>query len=119
MIDTNKYKDRLNSELVELEKQLETVGRKNPSNPSDWEAVEGGESDVDNAEDGDVAEAIESLDNNSAILDQLEPKLNEVKLALEKIDNGSFGKCEICGNEIEDERLEVNPAAKTCKSHMD
>lgn len=118
MNDTNQYKIALSEELVNLENQLKTVGRKNPSNPNDWEAVEGGDSTTPNAEDGDVAEALESFDNNNAVLDQLEMRLNDVKRALEKIESGEFGKCDVCGEKIEDERLEANHAAKTCKVHM-
>lgn len=118
MNDTNQYKDALNTELKNLEDQLSSIGRRNPSNPEDWEAVEGGDSTVDNAEEGDVAEAIESYDNNSAVLDQLEMRLNEVKRALEKVENGTFGKCDVCGEMIESDRLEANLAAKTCILHM-
>lgn len=118
MNETEKFKVLLTEELTNLEAQLKTVGRKNPANPADWEAVEGGETEVDSAEEGDVAEAIESYENNSGIVAQLEPRLNEVKSALEKIENGSFGKCEVCGESIEEDRLEANPAAKTCKLHM-
>ena len=108
----------LAEEVIKLENELKTVGRKNPRNLGDWEAVEGGETTVDNAEDGDIAESIETYENNSAILEQLETRFNEVKRALEKIEEGTFGKCEVCGMEIESARLSANPAAKTCKSHM-
>lgn len=118
MQDINKYKEILTKEMHTLENELQTVGRRNPSNPEDWEAVEGGVKEEHNAEDGDVADAIESLDTNSAVLDQLEMRMNEVKRALERIDEGTYGKCEVCGAQIEEDRLEANPAAKTCKEHM-
>ena len=65
-----------------------------------------------------MADSIEQYDNNKAILEQLEIRLNEVKRALEKIENGTYGKCEVSGEDIELDRLEANPAAKTCKAHM-
>jgi RNA polymerase-binding transcription factor DksA len=34
------------------------------------------------------------------------------------MDSGSYGKCEVCGKAIEADRLEANPAAPTCKEHM-
>ena len=118
MQDTNTYKEILTKELVTLESELQTVGRKNPGNPTDWEATEGAETEVDNAEEGDIAGAIETYENNSAVLEQLEIRLNEVKVALEKIENGTFGTCEVCNEKIEDDRLSANPAATTCKTHM-
>lgn len=112
-----KYKNILNKELGDLEAQLKTVGRKNPSNQEDWESQEINQ-DVDRADETEVAESIQQHENNNAVLNQLEVRLNEVKLALEKIENGSFGKCGVCEMDIEEDRLEVNPAAPTCKAHM-
>ncbi len=49
----------------------------------------------------------------------LENRWNEVRAALKKIEAGTYGICEISGEPIEEDRLEVNPAARTCKEHMD
>ena len=117
MQNTSKFKDLLTKECEVLEKELATVGRKNPDNSADWEAVEP-KLDVDNAEDGEVAGGIEQYENNIAVLDQLEARLREVKEALTKIEKNTYGTCEVCGKEIEEDRLNANPAAKTCKSHM-
>src|SRR3954468_21682686 len=95
-LDTNHFKEILSNELKVLESELATVGRKNPDNPSDWEAVEGNVV-TDTAEDGDVAEGIEEFENNSAVLSQLEIRFNEVKNALKKIEEGKYGICEIGG----------------------
>ena len=115
--DTQHFKELLQKEASVLEKELATVGRKNPDNKADWEAVEG---DVvtDTAEEGDVAEGIEQFENNSAVLGQLEIRLNEVKAALNKMEKGNYGICEVGGEQIEEDRLEANPAATTCKLHM-
>ena len=32
---------------------------------------------------------------------------------------GTYGSCEISGEAIEVERLEANPAARTCKAHIE
>src|SRR6266446_74670 len=40
--------------------------------------------------------------------------LRDVVAALEKIDNGSFGECERCGEAIADKRLEALPFARYC-----
>ena len=116
-LDNNHFKDLLSKELKVLESELKTVGRKNPDKAGDWEAVEG-EVVTDTAEEGDVAEGIEQYENNSAVLEQLEIRLNEVKTALEKIEKNTYGVCEVCGEKIEEDRLEANPAATTCKLHM-
>jgi DnaK suppressor protein len=40
--------------------------------------------------------------------------LRDVVAALQKIDNGSFGDCERCGETIADKRLEALPFARYC-----
>ncbi|OHB04760.1 MAG: hypothetical protein A3B14_03850 [Candidatus Zambryskibacteria bacterium RIFCSPLOWO2_01_FULL_45_21] len=111
------FKERLETELSLLEKELGTVGRINPANPKDWEAVPA-VMDAMPADENEVADTIEEYESNTAILKQLETRYNEVKRALAKIDNGKYGICEISGKMIERDRLEANPAARTCKEHI-
>lgn len=44
----------------------------------------------------------------------LEKKLQDVMSALEKIEKGTYGICENCQQEIDLERLKINPSARTC-----
>lgn len=116
-LDARKFKALLLAERDQVEGELKTVGRRNPQNPADWEATPE-DRDVSAAARDEVADKLESFEENIAIVRQLEARLAEVKDALERIENGSFGRCTACGKEIEAERLEANPAAKTCKAHM-
>ncbi len=115
-IDTNHFKEILEKELELLESELATVGRKNPDQKGDWEATEAPSDD--DADVLDVAEKIEEYETNRAILDQLEARLNEVKKALQNIEDGKYAVCDVCGEKIEEDRLEANPSASTCKTHM-
>jgi DnaK suppressor protein len=116
--NTEHFKKLLLAEVAVLEKELSGIGRKNPNNKTDWEAVEP-KMDTDTTEDGDMASTIEQYESNSAVLNNLEIRLAEVKAALLKIENGIYGMCEVSGEPIEEDRLEANPAAKTCKMHME
>ncbi|MFA6050470.1 MAG: TraR/DksA C4-type zinc finger protein [Candidatus Paceibacterota bacterium] len=111
------FKTKLLNEKTLLEKELKTVGRINPDNPDDWEAKPQSR-DIDQAERNEVADRVEGFETNTAILNTLEIKFNEVKDALERIENGTYGICSVCGKEIEEERLEANPAATTCMTHL-
>ena len=112
-----KFKQKLAEELDKVEAELKTVGRINPDNPADWEPTpEKGE--VLASDRDEVADSIEAFEDNAAILKQLEIRFNEIKTALQKIEDGKFGTCETCGEKIEEARLEANPAARTCKVHM-
>ncbi len=115
--DTTEYKKELEKELKVLEDDLKSIGRKNPSHPTDWEPTVT-KMDTDHADENEVADALDSFEENTAIMSKLEPRYNEVKEALRKIADGSFGKCTTCGKDIEEERLIANPAATTCIQHM-
>jgi RNA polymerase-binding transcription factor DksA len=116
VMQTSHYKEVLEKELKTLEAELKTVGRVNPSNPNDWEAVPSN-LDIQEADENETADKIESYEENTAILKQLETRFNEVKDALKRIDGGTYGICKVCNMEIEEKRLEANPAATTCIAH--
>ncbi len=44
--------------------------------------------------------------------------LHEVEAALERIDAGSYGICEVCHDPIEEEHLRIDPLVKLCLSHL-
>jgi DnaK suppressor protein len=115
-IDLKHHKIQLETELAALEAELKTVGRRNPSNPADWEATST-DLNNDHADPNDVADSIEGYEGNSAILKQLEIEYNQVKKALERIDAKTYGTCSVCGNPIDPKRLEAFPAADTCILH--
>lgn len=117
MADTSVLKTKLEEEKKLLEEELATVGRRNPSNPADWEPTQG-ESELDPTDRNDLADNIEKYEENSAILKELEIRYNNVLLALKKIGEGKYGICETGGEKIEDDRLDANPAARTCKKHI-
>ncbi len=45
---------------------------------------------------------------------QLQQHLRDIEDAERRLDDGSYGRCEGCGEEIPGARLEVRPTAKTC-----
>jgi RNA polymerase-binding transcription factor DksA len=53
----------------------------------------------------------------AALITQAEQHLAEIDAALARIDDGTYGTCEVCGQEIPDERLRARPAARTCITH--
>jgi DnaK suppressor protein len=51
---------------------------------------------------------------NRALSGQLSENLVEVERALAKMDDGTYGRCERCGKEIAEARLEAMPATRFC-----
>ena len=95
-----------------LQEELSGIAKQNPDNPSDWQATTGG-MEVDNADENEVADLMEELDENEAVTEQLQVQFKDVEDALEKIDNGTYGICENSGQPIDRARLEANPSART------
>lgn len=117
MTDSNKFKGKLENELKLVEAELASIGTKDNSNPIDpWNAVET-EIDSDHADDNDVADNLESFSENRAVVDNLKIQYESIKAALEKIKKGTYGKCEVGGEDIPEKRLEANPSARTCIEH--
>jgi RNA polymerase-binding transcription factor DksA len=48
---------------------------------------------------------------------QLRETLEEVALALGRIEDGTYGRCEVCGVDINSARLEAMPATRFCINH--
>ena len=115
-IDTKHFKEKLLEEKTKLEKELRSVGRINPANPADWQPTPE-KMDIMRADKNETADAIEEFEENTAILRELEIRYNNILKALGKIEAGTYGSCEVGGEQIPIERMEVNPAAATCTEH--
>lgn len=112
---TEHFKERLLAEKEKLESELGSVGRRNPAVPNDWESVPSETGAEPNLID--QADVIVSRENNAAILADLEARYDTVLEALSRIGSGTYGKCEVCGAEIEEARLAADPASATCTTH--
>ena len=73
--------------------------------------------EVNNADDNEVADKLEELEENAGVVSKLEKQLIEVKAALDRIAKGTYGICEVCGKPIETERLEANSSARVSIKH--
>ena len=105
------YKRLLEDELKVLDKELSEIAHKDSDN--NWVAEDNTRNidPRDNKED-DVNNDASDLADNQGIVNVLEVRYNNVKLALKKINENKFGICEISGEEIEKKRLDANPAAR-------
>lgn len=113
------FKKKLEEELSAVEANLKSVAVQDPNNPKNWSSKETEmETMAPTADPNEAADKIEEYNEHRAITGELEVRYNDIKAALEKIENGTYGVCEVGGEEIEEERLEANPAARTCKKHL-
>ncbi|OGZ13905.1 MAG: hypothetical protein A2942_02350 [Candidatus Lloydbacteria bacterium RIFCSPLOWO2_01_FULL_50_20] len=110
------YQKKLLEEKARLLRELKDVGRINPDNENDWEPV-AANLNIDPAEEEERAEEISDFENRSAVEFELEKRFNEIERALERIEKGTYGVCSVCQKQIEEDRLEANYSAETCKTH--
>ena len=105
----------LEAEKDSLEEELASHGRVQ-GETGDWQGASTG-FDGEEADPLDVADQIEELATNVPLVEELEARHTDVEEALEKMENGTYGTCEECGEDIPLDRLEANPAARTCIAH--
>lgn len=117
-METNIFKSKLLEERAQLEKELADLGGVRDPETGDWQAV--GEADGEEADKNDMGDRDEEFAGRESALSELELRLKDVNDALTAIESsdGSYGKCSVCGKDIEEDRLGANPAAKTCKADM-
>lgn len=111
-------KQKLEDELQLVEQELQSLGRKNPDVAGDWEA-QVKDTDTASTQPDEKADKFEEYEANAAVLDPLEIRWRNIKRALQKIEGGKYGTCEISGEPIEEARLKANPAARTCEKHLE
>ncbi|MCX7820340.1 MAG: TraR/DksA family transcriptional regulator [Brevinematales bacterium] len=71
--------------------------------------------------DGDLidkADVLSSASLTEGLSASQKKMLEEIRRALQRIKDGTYGVCQVCGSEIEEERLEAIPYADKCKKHM-
>ncbi len=110
-MNLEEIKQRLESEKEELLKEIQKIS-------IDGDAKETNSNPDDVADQVDLADEMENLNTNASILEVLRARLEEIDNALVKINTGVYGKCVICGEKIEKDRLMSNLTATTCKKHM-
>lgn len=110
-------KSRLETELNTVVSELESIAALNKET-DDWVATpEAGA--VGNPDPNDAADVVEEWNERRAMMAQLEIRYRNINRALKKFEDGTYGKCEISGEPIEDERLAANPAARTNMANID
>jgi len=96
------FKKILNLQLDELVKSSEKATRDIP------------EADKDPLDFTDQASVESELDLNIHIKEREGRLIAKIKEALERIEDGSFGICEECGENISEKRLKARPVTTLC-----
>lgn len=115
-MNTQSFKEKLEIEKKSLEEELGQIAIFN-TETNMWDATPDQDM-MGEIDDNDAADRFEDFEERTAMVTTLQARLIDINNALGKIEAGTFGTCEVCGNEIEADRLDANPAARTDKTHM-
>lgn len=103
-----KLKKQLEQELQEIEQQLEESERPQATELSNYD-----NHPADNA--SDLTDQLTEM----AIDEHRSDNAEEIKRALQAMEDGTYGVCAVCGEEIPLGRLEAMPKALTCVEHAE
>lgn len=105
----SELKAKLEEEKKKLEKELGNIAE--PTETSgDFET----KFDEIGTDKDDNATEVEEYTDNLAVETNLENQLKDVIDALKRMEDGTYGICENCHEEIDVERLKIYPAARVC-----
>ena len=102
----DRLRERLESERGEIRRQLDDLGARR-----DAEGIENPDLNEGFADAGQAAAERASL---LTLVRSLRDTLRDVEQALGRMDAGTYGTCDNCGQPIADERLDALPAARLC-----
>lgn len=111
-IQTDEYRKLLLEERARLLKAVEHLHGDNSSSIED-ELGELSAAGVDNHM-GDTASATYERELDAGLEQSAQHALEEVDAALARLDAGTYGVCEVCGEPIDADRLAAIPWARRC-----
>lgn len=97
---TDSERERLQAELDQLREEIKRVQERLEERP-DYDLGEGDP-------------AIYEWEFNWALLKRLQARAQSLEETLERLAEGSYGRCEQCGGPIHPERLRILPETKLC-----
>jgi RNA polymerase-binding transcription factor DksA len=109
-MNTEQARERLVAERDRLVSVREAASRLSTA------ANEASERELSSVDQHPAEQATETLEReiDLSVLASVDAELAEVTAALARVEADTYGKCEVCGKQIADGRLEAMPAARYC-----
>jgi DnaK suppressor protein len=111
-IDTSEFRTLLEEERTRIVDAIQYLKEENPGNMQD-ELGELGGRGADNHL-GDMATVTFDRELDEGLEEGAQQTLTQIDRALAKIDDGTYGVCERCGNAVGEDRLRARPWATLC-----
>ena len=75
------------------------------------------DSNADDEHDPEGATIAFERSQVGALADDARHQIGELEAALARVEDATYGVCEVCGTQIPPARLEARPSARTCITH--
>ena len=99
-MDISSQKQLISNQLLEMEQRLAKIN---------WDLTQARSKDFEEqATERENDEVLEEIARETT------DSIKRLKVALQKINDGSYGECESCGETIQDERLKALPDTSLC-----
>ena len=115
-MNTDLARQRLAQERERLDEVRSTFDAEGLTDQSESDSV--GELSSYDQHQADLGTETFEREKDLSILEQVEAELADVEHALRRLDEGTYGMCEVCGKPIPEERLEAMPATRLCLEHQ-
>jgi len=115
-MDSDLARQRLADERERLVGVRQTFDDEHLTDESESDSV--GEISSYDQHQADMGTETFEREKDLSILEQVESELADVEHALRRLDDGTYGTCEVCGRVIPEERLEAVPNARLCLEHQ-
>jgi DnaK suppressor protein len=114
-VDPDRARNLLTSELAELDERARAAAE----NRADASADPLGQEGALGQHPGDYGTEVNTTMEAELSVQTVAEQRRRVAEALDRLDDGSYGRCAVCGRPIDDERLEARPEVSTCREHAD
>jgi len=114
-VNPDHARELLSTELAELDERARFAGETREEASADTLGQEG----ALGQHPGDYGTEVATTMESELLVDTVDVQRRRVQAALARLDDDTFGKCSVCGTEIDDERLEARPEVDTCREHAD
>lgn len=105
-MDPQTARSRLEEMLADLDRSSATLTAENAGESSELSSLD--------QHPADNATQLSDQDREQAVLEAVDVEREQVRAALARIEDGSYGRCVDCGEQIAEERLEARPEAARC-----
>jgi RNA polymerase-binding transcription factor DksA len=113
-VDPDRARDLLTAELADLDERARFAAESREqamADPNEEGAL--------GQHPGDYGTEVATTMGAQQMVDTVAEQRRGVVDALARLDAGEYGRCRVCGRDIDDERLAARPEAPNCREHAD